>query len=232
MDAMTMLIVASVAFVGSHFVLSHPLRAPLARRLGEGGFRGLYSLVALATFGWMLWAWRAAPDRVDYNGGDTAWIVATALMWVASVLLVGSFSGNPALPAPGASRAALRDPRGVFAITRHPMMWSFAIWGLVHVLIAPSARNHVLMLAIIVLALGGAFGQDGKKERLMGDVWHGWRAKTAYVPFAAQLTGRLSWGAAMPSPGVLAIGTLVWLGASWAHAAAGAPVAGLWRWIG
>ena len=45
------LFLSAIAFVGLHFLLSHPLRAPLVRRLGEKGFQGLYSVQALLTFG-------------------------------------------------------------------------------------------------------------------------------------------------------------------------------------
>ena len=55
------LIAANVAFVGTHFALSHPLRAPLVARLGEKGFLPVYSLVAFATLGWMILAFRGAP---------------------------------------------------------------------------------------------------------------------------------------------------------------------------
>ena len=44
---MTMVILAGIAFLGTHFLLSHPLRAPLVARVGEQAFLGLYSLVAL-----------------------------------------------------------------------------------------------------------------------------------------------------------------------------------------
>ena len=58
---MTLLAIALIAFVGSHFLLSHPLRAPLVAQAGAGGFAGLYSLVAAATLGWAVWEWRRAP---------------------------------------------------------------------------------------------------------------------------------------------------------------------------
>ena len=48
---MLMVMSAAIAFVGTHFLLSHPLRAPLVARVGEKGFLGLYSLVAFATLG-------------------------------------------------------------------------------------------------------------------------------------------------------------------------------------
>lgn len=227
------LAVASAAFVGTHFLLSHPLRGSLVKMMGEGAFRGLYTVVALATFGWMLWAWRAVPASVPaYLPGEAAWIAASVAMWFASVLLAGSFFGNPALPAPGAAQAALRNPVGVFAITRHPMMWSIAIWAVVHLLIWPTRENHILATAMLILALGGSLGQDAKKARLMGDAWRGWARRTAFVPFAGQVGGRLQWAAAWPGGIALTLGTLLWLALTWAHTPLGARMAaGIWFWM-
>ena len=56
------LLLASVAFVGTHFLLSHPLRQPLVRLVGEGPFAGLYSLVAIVTLAWMVIAYMRAPN--------------------------------------------------------------------------------------------------------------------------------------------------------------------------
>ena len=58
---MTMVGIAGLVFVGTHFLLSHPLRAPLVAQLGERGFLILYSLVAIVTLGWLVIAYRAAP---------------------------------------------------------------------------------------------------------------------------------------------------------------------------
>ena len=43
------LLFSAIAFVGLHFLLSHPLRGPLVRAMGERPFQGLYSLVAIVT---------------------------------------------------------------------------------------------------------------------------------------------------------------------------------------
>ena len=59
--ALANLTAASLAFVGTHFALSHPLRAPLVRITGEKAFPALYSLVAFATLGWLVMAFRAVP---------------------------------------------------------------------------------------------------------------------------------------------------------------------------
>ena len=108
------LVAAALAFVGSHFALSHPLRGALVKRFGPGGFLAVYSLVAIGTFVWMIFAFRAIPaqDSVLWNGsGDGPWGLATGLMLAASVLMVGSFIGNPALPQPDAAAVEGGDGR-------------------------------------------------------------------------------------------------------------------------
>lgn len=237
MSPLTTLAVAAASFVGSHLLLSHPLRRPLASAVGEGGFRLLYSAVALLTLFWTVRAFRAVPGGPPaWVPGDTVWALASVAMWVASVLLVGSLVRNPAMPAPGAFEAARREPRGVFSITRHPMMWSFAIWALTHMAIWPTPEDHILSFAILLLALLGAAGQDSKKAALAGpmsDAWRLWRSRTAYWPFGAQLSRRQPWSAAIPSATVLIGGTLLWLAATWAHTPLGSRVAaGVWRWLG
>ena len=131
--ALVSLIAASIALVGTHFALSHQLRAPLVKRLGANGFMALYSITALACLYWMAQGFRAAPPASLGGSGAAGWIFASALTLVAVVLLFGSFRKNPALPAPGAADlAATRQPTGVFAVTRHPMMWSFAQFRISH----------------------------------------------------------------------------------------------------
>jgi uncharacterized membrane protein len=208
---------SALLFVGLHFLLSHPLRAPLVRAVGEGPFRIIYSLVALATFGAMIWFYDVIGREPQiWAVREAYWVIATLLMWLGSILFVGSFIGNPALP--GARRPS-GPPRGVFAITRHPMMWGFALWATTHLLVIATAKALVFDGAIIVLALAGAVMQDRKKRRLMGSSWHEWSAQTAFVPFTRGLA----------SPGLFAFagGTLLWLVAAWLHPI---PV-GPWRWL-
>ena len=111
---MTNLMLALAVFVGTHFLMSHPLRAMLVKSLGSGGFQGLYSVIALAQFGCVIMAFRAAPVSDPFwVAGDGLWAVATAIMLVASILLVGSFMGNPAMPRPDAQALTGAPARGV-----------------------------------------------------------------------------------------------------------------------
>lgn len=229
---MNQLLLALAAFVGTHFVMSHPLRAPLVARLGEKGFSIAYSLVSFATFLWIYMAFTAAPRGIDlWPVGDGAWMVASGLMLLGSILLAGSFFGNPALPAPGAAAAAAKPARGVFAITRHPMMWGIALWAIVHALVAPYLAGLALTFAMGFLALAGSAGQDAKKAKLMGAAWADWQKRTSFVPFAGQIAGSIPWKAIWPGRTPILIGILLWLAASWAHPALGGPVVGLWRWL-
>ena len=74
-----------------------------------------------------------------WHVGEAGWIVATLLMWLGSILFVGSFIGNPALV--GSRGPSRRYRQGVFGITRHPMMWGFAIWAAVHVAVLGNAQS-------------------------------------------------------------------------------------------
>jgi uncharacterized membrane protein len=212
------LFLSSLAFVGTHFLMSHPLRGPMVRAMGEKAFQGVYSLVSLILFGLMIYFYRIIGREPPlWDAGQAGWIAGTILMWLGSILFVGSFVKNPALPGAKGPRGG---PHGVFTITRHPMMWGFALWAAVHLTLIAMPKAMVFDGAILVLALFGAAGQDRKKAGQMGEAWHEWTAQTAFIPFSR----------GVGNPGAVALigGTLLFLIATWAH-----PMpAGIWRWVG
>jgi uncharacterized membrane protein len=219
-------VLASVAFVSTHFAMSHPMRAPMVRALSERGFGLAYIVVSFATlYGMSRYygpATAEAPGML-WDAGKAGWIVATALMWIGSVLFVGSLLRNPAFPTGGKPVTHIGAATGVFAITRHPMMWGFAIWALVHAIVLPTLASLTISVSIATLALGGAYGQDFKKAKLVGWPWHDWVRRTSFIPF----------GRGFASPGAFALvgGTLLWLAASWAHGALGYRLAGIWALV-
>ncbi|HEV2816996.1 MAG TPA: NnrU family protein [Allosphingosinicella sp.] len=223
---MTQLALATLAFVGTHLLLSHPLRPALADRLGARGFLALYSLVALASFAWIILAYRQAGNGAPlWLAPYQFWPFASLLMLLASILLVGSLVGNPAHP--GAGRGAGKAPRGVYAITRHPMNWSFILWALVHIFLAGDPRNLIVAGGIFVLALVGSIGQDRKKERLLGEAWRGWEARTSFVPFAAAIAGRVRWRDCIPGAVALVGGAILWAAVTSYHAPLVSPLGDL-----
>jgi uncharacterized membrane protein len=211
-NATLSLAIATAFLIVSHFALSHPLRAPLVARLGERGFNLLFMAVALGALAWMILAWHRAIDpSPPWVAPLWWWPAASALMLLASILLVGAFFGNPAFPRPGAAAAPVkRPPTGVFAITRHPMNWSFILWAAVHLSLAWSTRNLIVAGGVLFLAFFGTIAQDRKKEDQMGEAWRDWEARTSFVPFAALLRGRLRWRNAVPNAGALIGGTAFW----------------------
>ena len=186
------LFAAAVLFVAGHFVLSSAaVRGPLVRRLGEGRFLGLYSVLILAAFVWMLIAYGAAPP-------DPLWLTAPALNWVpvgvmpvALVLLVcGVTTPSPTL-AGGEVLIGGRDAtRGIMRVTRHPVMWATTLWAASHLAANGEAPNVVLMGSVAILSLAGMWHIDKKREARMGAAWGPILLTTSAVPFAALATGR------------------------------------------
>jgi uncharacterized membrane protein len=83
-------------FVATHLLLSHPLRAPLATRLGAKGFLGLYTLVSFATFVPMVLARKAAGEEAWlWQPPGWSWAAAALIMWLASILLAAPSSAIP-----------------------------------------------------------------------------------------------------------------------------------------
>ncbi len=228
MTSTASLALATLAFVGTHLAMSHPLRPALVARLGERGFLGAYSLISFLTLGWMIFAWRVTPaDAPLWIAPSWWWPIASALMLVASVLLVGSLRGNPAFPHPGAEARQLPPPTGVFAITRHPMNTSFILWALVHISLSGSARNLIVAGGILALAVLGTIGQDRKKARLLGEAWRDWQRRTSILPFAALANGTLRWSNAFPGWVALIGGAVLWAAITSYHAPTVSPLGGL-----
>jgi uncharacterized membrane protein len=222
------LALATAAFVGTHLLMSHPLRAALVGRLGPGGFLGLYSLVSLITLGWMILAWQAGTDSTPFWVAPLWWWpIASVLMLAASILLVGSFNRNPAFPQPGGAARDIPAPRGVFAITRHPMNWSFILWALVHISLSGSARNLIVAGGILLLAWIGSIGQDRKKAHVVGETWREWMSRTSFLPFAALLSGRVAWRAAFPGWFAILGGLALWAAITSFHAPLVSPLGDL-----
>src|SRR3546814_11200074 len=121
MDVTGMVLATAVAFVGTHFVMSHPLRGPLVRAMGERGFLGFYIVVSFATLGWLAYAYYVAPPAPPiWPAGDTLWAIAAAELRIDSSLLLGSRVGTPAFPDPRHQPRLPAAPPGALALHNHP----------------------------------------------------------------------------------------------------------------
>jgi uncharacterized membrane protein len=190
MNPMAHLAFATAAFLGMHCVASTPLRTALVKTLGENAYLGLFSLASFATLGWMIWSYTRAPFAALWPGMRFAPLV---VMPVALVLLAcGLMSRNPtAVRQQGALRSS-DATRGILRVTRHPMMWAFALWGLCHILARGDAAALIFFGGFVLLALSGTLLIDARKAATLGEDWTRFAAATSNIPFGAILAGRNS----------------------------------------
>jgi uncharacterized membrane protein len=189
-------ILGTAGFVLAHVIMSHPLRPAMVRALGEKAFSGVYSLVILIFFAWMLYAYSTAPYVELW--GDPPWArhLLLIVMIPAVVLLVlGLTAPNPTMGPGGADK--LQAGAAMGAITRHPMLWAFALWAIGHMIANGDAATVILTGGVLLLALGGAGLIDMKKRKALGPAYAAFMARTSFVPFAAVIGGRakLDWQA-------------------------------------
>jgi uncharacterized membrane protein len=200
------LIAASVFFLFIHFAVSGTRwRDALVARLGEGPYRGLFSVTSLAGLGWMIYAYRRAPGIPLWGSLPGVRPVAFILMCLAFLLVVIGL----ATPSPTQVGAEARltegtgTVRGIVRVTRHPFLWGVALWGLVHVAANGDLASLVFFGSLLLLALGGPASIDAKRRRKLGSAWEAFAQKTSSVPFAAILSGRNSMASAMKEIGVV-----------------------------
>jgi len=197
LGSLNALLAATVAFIGGHFLLSSaPLRIPLVRALGPGGFTPVYALLVGAAFLWMLAAYAAAPAvAVWYPPPALRWVPLLVMPFALILAVAGLTAPNPT--AVGGEKVVARaagTPHtlvgGIFTVTRHPFLWGATLWAVSHLLVNGTAADMILMGGVLVLSLGGMRHIDRRREAALGADWGPIRMTTSLVPFAAIVEGR------------------------------------------
>lgn len=175
-----------LAFAATHMSLSSlGLRPRLVAKLGEQGFQGVYSLVALGVFVPLVGLYFA-----NQHSGPPLWYLGhyTLVRWLAYLamalaltLLVGGFlTPSPASIAAAGGKA---EPRGVLRITRHPVLMSIGIFGVVHLLTANlNLAEFVFFAGFPIFAVVGCRHQDQRK-RLGDETFERFVSETSFLPF-------------------------------------------------
>jgi uncharacterized membrane protein len=187
---MPLLIVAALVWIGIHLCLAGTtLRDIVVRRIGESPFRSLFSVLSVLALIFLVRAWDSAPSALLWFTQEwLRWLLALAML-PAFVLFVASVSGpNPTMI--GAREGAVQPVLGVTRVTRHPMLWSFAIWAAVHIVGNGDTASIVFFGAFLVTALAGMPSIDAKLKRRDPGAWQALAAATSIVPFAAIAQGR------------------------------------------
>jgi uncharacterized membrane protein len=192
-DGLFSLVVAGIAFCGSHVLLSSTrLRGALREQLGERGFLAVYSLTALATFAWFIAAYARAPPTVSlWPSQRWTALVPIIIMPLATILLVAGYS-TPNPTAVGMERSARADDPapGILRVTRHPVMWAIGLWAISHMIANGDLRSLLFFGPLGLLALGGTVLIDRKKQLALGSNWPRLAQITSNLPFAALMAGR------------------------------------------
>jgi uncharacterized membrane protein len=186
------LVIAGIAFVGSHTLLSSTrLRGSLRDQIGEQGFLLIYSLTGLVTFAWFVVAYVHAPFIAVWRPPLWTHYVPITLMPVAALFLVAGYS-TPNPTAVGMERTARADDPapGIMRVTRHPVMWAIGLWGVSHIVTNGDFASIWFFGVISGLALGGTVLIDRKKRLALGSNWQRLAGITSNIPFAALLTRR------------------------------------------
>ncbi len=198
-----------LAFAGSHWLLSSvSVRQRLIAVLGDWPFRGLYSIVAFATFIPLVAAYFA-----HQHSGPWLWQIPLTMpvlwliylgMTVAFILLAAAFMR----PSPGSVIPGAAAPRGAFRLARHPLFTAFALMGLVHLIANGSATDVVFFGGLAVYSLAGAWHQDQRKLALDTPGYRAFYEATPLLPFSrpGRLQGLREMG---PVPLVVGIGLTV-----------------------
>ena len=183
---------AVAAFVIGHFVLaSLPIRQALIERLGENGFRGLFSVFALVTLTWVIVAYNAAPFVELWAASAAFNIVALFIMPISCVFAVAGLTTRNVTMVGG--EHALTEPEatpGIMTITRHPFLWALTLWSLSHLAVTGDAASIVLFGGISILTIGGMAHIDHRRAQLADAAWGPIALRTSLIPFAAAITGR------------------------------------------
>ncbi len=188
------LIWATLFFIAIHLVISGTrLRGAILGVVGEKIYMALFSIASLVGIVWMV---RAYPDA--RAAAEMLWEPPKALLDSAPLIMlivfllvvIGALTPNPtALMTKGHIK---RDDavKGITRITRHPVMWGFGLWGLMHMAVNGHSAAVILFGGLAFTALAGTLAIDSKRAKAYGDQWQKFKAQTSNIPLAALITGR------------------------------------------
>jgi uncharacterized membrane protein len=126
---MAMLVLGVLLFAGVHLVpsLAPGVRASAWERLGEGGYKGIFSLLLLGSFALMIMGWRNSTPVMLYGTPELLHRLAICLLVVAFWLMTASAT-----------------PSRIRSAVRHPQLTGVALWGVSHLMLNGDSRALIL----------------------------------------------------------------------------------------
>ncbi|NVD69939.1 protein NrnU [Duganella sp. BJB488] len=155
---MTPMILGLLIFLGLHSVriFADDWRTAMRARLGENGWKGLYSLVSLAGFGLLLWGYGLARQQPVVVWSPPVFMrhIAAPLMVLSFILLV----------------AAYVPRNGIKARLHHPMTLAVKVWALAHLLANGTLHDIILFGGFLVWSVL-LFRSARKRDAAAGTVY-------------------------------------------------------------
>jgi uncharacterized membrane protein len=138
---MTLMIAGLVLFLGAHTLTTmRDVRAGLMGRIGEGLYKGLYSVASLAGLVLIVWGFgRYRTDGYISVWNPPGWLhpIALVLLWISFVALAAAYS-----------------PAGkIKGVLRHPMLVGIKAWALAHLLVNGDLGSLILFGAFLAWAV-------------------------------------------------------------------------------
>ncbi len=150
---MAILVLGLVIFLGLHSIriVAADGRAKAIARLGEGPWKGVYSLLSLVGFVLIVWGFAQARPDAPLLWAPPVWTRhITILLMLFSLILLSAY---------GFKRSHIA------VAVHHPMVWSVAIWSAGHLLAGGSAADVLMFGAFLVWAVADLFSAYGRDRK-------------------------------------------------------------------
>ena len=175
---MAILVLGLVIFLGLHStrIVAEDGRAKAIARLGEGPWKGVYSVLSLVGFVLIVWGFAHARWDAPLLWAPPVWARhITILLMLFSLILISAYGFKQS---------------HIAVAVHHPMVWSVAVFGAAHLIANGSAADVLLFGAFFgwaVVDLFSAYARD-------------WRNAVVYpgpnwgATIGAIVVGVLLWG--------------------------------------
>ncbi len=133
---MTLFVLGTIIFFGVHFLPSTPLKSVMIDRLGEMGFKGLFSLCAALGLGLLIYGFSLTTFQPLFDPFVWGRSAAILIMPVAIILI-----------------CAAQMPNNLKNFVRHPMLAGLILWGLSHMVANGDLASTILFSSFVLFSI-------------------------------------------------------------------------------
>lgn len=189
MEGIFPLLMAAAFWIATHNGFAGTdIRTRLVGKIGEIGFRIAYGVTSVIAIMMLVQAWEAAVAMPLWTAPAWLRLILALIMLPAFLFFAAGLLRNPT--AVGGEALAGQQVRGIQRITRHPMLWSFALWALVHVIGNGDVASLIFFGTFAISAFLGMPSIDRKLAARDPEAAAKLQAATSILPFGAILAGR------------------------------------------